>query len=90
MTSDVEANIVSVERMKDYMDRPAEAEWVIADKKPPNDWPAQGAVSFNEYSLAYKNAEAVLKSITCFFKAGERVCLFHLFLDFFCYNTVLL
>lgn len=35
MTSDVETNIVSVERIKEYTETPQEAPWDIPNKKPP-------------------------------------------------------
>lgn len=73
MTSDVETNIVSVERMREYLGREIEAEWEIQAHKPPYDWPNKGAIDFKSYSLAYKNSEPALKRITCSFKPGERV-----------------
>lgn len=35
MTSDVETNIVAVERIKEYTETTQEAEWEIPEKKPP-------------------------------------------------------
>lgn len=34
MTSDVETNIVSVERIKEYTETPQEAPWEVPNKKP--------------------------------------------------------
>lgn len=39
MTSDVETNIVAVERIKEYGETPQEAPWDNPDHKPPGDWP---------------------------------------------------
>ena len=35
MTSDVETNIVAVERVKEYSETPQEAPWEIPQNKPP-------------------------------------------------------
>ncbi|CAG7831109.1 unnamed protein product [Allacma fusca] len=42
MTSDVETNIVAVERIKEYGETPQEAEWEINERKPPKEWPQNG------------------------------------------------
>ncbi|XP_018335867.1 multidrug resistance-associated protein 1 isoform X1 [Agrilus planipennis] len=74
MTSDVETNIVAVERIKEYGETPQEAPWEIPNKTPPKSWPDQGAVSFNNYSLRYRpGLELVLKRITFSVKGGEKV-----------------
>lgn len=50
MTSDVETNIVAVERIKEYSeDIDNEKDWEIGELKPDAEWPAQGAVEFDDY-----------------------------------------
>lgn len=41
MTSDVETNIVAVERIKEYGETPQEAAWYIPESKPAPDWPTK-------------------------------------------------
>ena len=52
MTSDLETNIVSVERIKEYTETPTEAEWEAVEgdnlQRPPKDWPTAGAVQFDK------------------------------------------
>ncbi|KJH49323.1 ABC transporter, ATP-binding protein [Dictyocaulus viviparus] len=48
--SEIEANIVAVERIEEYTQTPTEAPWEIPDKKPPVNWPSNGEVKFIEYS----------------------------------------
>jgi ABC-type multidrug transport system fused ATPase/permease subunit len=44
MTSDIETNIVSVERINEYAELTPEAAWEIPEKKPPSNWPASGEI----------------------------------------------
>jgi ABC-type multidrug transport system fused ATPase/permease subunit len=46
----------------------------FADKKPPEGWPAQGAVVFDRVFLAYsKDEPSVLKNINFVIRPGEKV-----------------
>uniref|UniRef100_A0A3B5QTI6 Canalicular multispecific organic anion transporter 2 n=1 Tax=Xiphophorus maculatus TaxID=8083 RepID=A0A3B5QTI6_XIPMA len=74
MTSDLENNIVAVERVKEYSETKTEAPWEVEDKKPPAEWPTQGNVEFNEYSVRYREGlDLVLRNITLSVKGGEKV-----------------
>ncbi|KAB7499300.1 Multidrug resistance-associated protein 1, partial [Armadillidium nasatum] len=74
MTSDVETNIVAVERVKEYTETPQEAPWEIKDKKPPKDWPDQGLVEFKNYSTRYREGlDLVIKGIDCKVNPMEKV-----------------
>ncbi|XP_042311067.1 ATP-binding cassette sub-family C member 3 isoform X5 [Sceloporus undulatus] len=74
MTSDLESNIVAVERVKEYSETETEAPWVIADKRPPEDWPNQGEVQISNYSVRYrKGLDLVLKDLSLSVKGGEKV-----------------
>ena len=46
MASDVETNIVSVERIDEYTQLTPEAPWEISEKKPPADWPTRGEIQY--------------------------------------------
>ncbi|CAL8304688.1 unnamed protein product [Lota lota] len=74
MTSDLESNIVAVERVKEYSETKTEAPWVVEDKRPPSDWPPQGNVEFRDYSVRYREGlDLVLKNLTLSVKGGEKV-----------------
>ncbi|XP_076856191.1 ATP-binding cassette sub-family C member 3 isoform X1 [Brachyhypopomus gauderio] len=74
MTSDLESNIVAVERVKEYSETPSEAPWEVVDKKPPNDWPPQGNVQFTDYSVRYREGlDLVLRNISLKVKGGEKI-----------------
>ncbi|XP_051795823.1 ATP-binding cassette sub-family C member 3 isoform X4 [Acanthochromis polyacanthus] len=74
MTSDLENNIVAVERVKEYSETKTEAPWEVEDKKPPSEWPMQGNVEFNDYSVRYREGlDLVLKNITLKVKGGEKI-----------------
>uniref|UniRef100_A0A8D2LCP5 ATP binding cassette subfamily C member 3 n=1 Tax=Varanus komodoensis TaxID=61221 RepID=A0A8D2LCP5_VARKO len=74
MTSDLESNIVAVERVKEYSETETEAPWIIEGKRPPDDWPTQGEVQFANYSVRYrKGLDLVLKDLSLNVKGGEKV-----------------
>nr|QAA95906.1 ATP-binding cassette sub-family C member 1 [Diaphorina citri] len=73
MTSDVETNIVAVERIKEYGETPQEAEWVN-DKKPKDEWPEKGEVEFKDYKVRYREGlELVLRGLNFKVNGGEKV-----------------
>lgn len=73
MTSDVETNIVAVERIKEYTEIVNEADWASASP-PPKDWPVSGALEFQNYGMRYREGlDLVLKSIDAKIKGGEKV-----------------
>ncbi|XP_056153641.1 ATP-binding cassette sub-family C member 3 [Lampris incognitus] len=74
MTSDLESNIVAVERVKEYSETKTEAPWEVDDKKPPPDWPPEGNVEFKDYSVRYREGlDLVLKNLTLTVKGGEKI-----------------
>ncbi|KAK3703287.1 hypothetical protein RRG08_017331 [Elysia crispata] len=74
MTTDLETNIVSVERVKEYMETPTEAAWVNPFRRPPSNWPTEGAVSFIDYKMRYRDGQdPVLKGISCNINGGEKI-----------------
>ncbi|KRY65464.1 Multidrug resistance-associated protein 1 [Trichinella pseudospiralis] len=73
MNSDLETNIVSVERIKEYIELPSEASLVSACRPPP-DWPNAGMVEFKNYSLRYRvELEPALKNISFVARPKEKV-----------------
>nr|XP_034174731.1 multidrug resistance-associated protein 1 isoform X3 [Osmia lignaria] len=74
MTSDVETNIVAVERIKEYGETPQEAPWKKPDYTPPKEWPVHGCVEFKDYKVRYREGlELVLHGITFMVNGGEKV-----------------
>uniref|UniRef100_A0A3Q3RDE5 ATP-binding cassette, sub-family C (CFTR/MRP), member 3 n=1 Tax=Monopterus albus TaxID=43700 RepID=A0A3Q3RDE5_MONAL len=74
MTSDLESNIVAVERVKEYSETKTEAPWEVEDKKPPPEWPMGGNVDFQNYSVRYREGlDLVLKNLTLSVKGGEKI-----------------
>ncbi|PWZ02347.1 putative YCF1-vacuolar ABC transporter [Testicularia cyperi] len=72
--SEVEQNIVSVERVMSYTDLPSEAPYVVEDQKPPAGWPSKGEVTMQSYSTRYRRELGlVLKKLDLNIKAGERI-----------------
>uniref|UniRef100_A0A8C1M6N8 ABC-type glutathione-S-conjugate transporter n=1 Tax=Cyprinus carpio TaxID=7962 RepID=A0A8C1M6N8_CYPCA len=62
--TDVENNIVSVERVKEYADTPKEAAWTIEGSSLPPSWPQKGTIEFHDYGLQYrKGLELALKGL---------------------------
>lgn len=73
-TVEVETNIVSVERVLEYARLPSEAPEVISKNRPPNSWPAKGAVSFNNFSTRYRpGLDLVLKNVSMSIKSHEKI-----------------
>eukprot|EP00079_Xenopus_tropicalis_P030763 XP_012826972.1 PREDICTED: canalicular multispecific organic anion transporter 2 isoform X2 [Xenopus tropicalis] len=74
MTSDLETNIVAVERVKEYAENETEAPWHIEDTKPPEDWPSKGEVELSNYSVRYRaGLDLVLKNLNLKVNGGEKV-----------------
>ncbi|XP_071329266.1 ATP-binding cassette sub-family C member 3 isoform X2 [Trachinotus anak] len=74
MTSDLESNIVAVERVKEYSETKTEAPWEVEDKKPPPEWPMEGNVQFQDYSVRYREGlDLVLRNLTLSVKGGEKI-----------------
>ncbi|CAL8118382.1 unnamed protein product [Orchesella dallaii] len=73
-TSDVETNIVAVERVKEYSEIAQEAPWEVDGMKPSKTWPERGEVKFDHYQSRYRpGLDLVLKNVTCVIQPGEKV-----------------
>ncbi|XP_016840838.1 multidrug resistance-associated protein 1 isoform X5 [Nasonia vitripennis] len=74
MTSDVETNIVAVERIKEYGETPQEAAWDIPENDPDKEWPSRGSVDFNDFKVRYREGlDLVLNGLTFSVNGGEKV-----------------
>ncbi|KAL9833556.1 ATP-binding cassette sub-family C member 3 isoform 1-T1 [Geothlypis trichas] len=74
MTSELETNIVAVERIKEYSETETEAPWIIEGKSPPENWPSKGDLEFVNYSVRYrKGLDLVLKDLNLQVHGGEKI-----------------
>ncbi|XP_026349643.2 ATP-binding cassette sub-family C member 2 [Ursus arctos] len=73
MTSEIETNIVAVERINEYIKVENEAPWVT-DERPPAGWPSKGEIHFNNYQVRYRpELDLVLRGITCDIRSMEKI-----------------
>ncbi|XP_041086711.1 multidrug resistance-associated protein 1-like [Polyodon spathula] len=74
MSSELETNIVAVERVKEYSDTEKEATWRVEKTAPPQAWPTHGHIEIRDYGLRYReDLELVLKNISFTIEGGEKV-----------------
>ncbi|KFU91467.1 Canalicular multispecific organic anion transporter 1, partial [Chaetura pelagica] len=72
-SSELETNIVALERVHEYTKVKNEAPWVTA-KRPPHGWPSKGEIKFVDYKVRYRpELELVLQGITCDIWSTEKV-----------------
>ncbi|KAG0263291.1 hypothetical protein BG011_009020 [Mortierella polycephala] len=72
--TEIESNIVAVERLQEYVDLKPEAPEIIKDHRPQQDWPAQGRVDFVNYETRYRpGLELVLKGVNCSIRSHEKI-----------------
>ncbi|KAK6487243.1 canalicular multispecific organic anion transporter 1 [Huso huso] len=73
MTSELETNIVAVERVCEYTELENEASWVT-DVHPPPHWPEDGKIQFDNYKFRYRpELDLVLNGITCDINSTEKI-----------------
>merc|ERR1712223_1419525 len=74
MTSEVETNIVAVERLKEYSESTTEAAWENTNTKPPETWPTRGNIRVQNYSTRYReNLDLVLKKVSFDVEGGKKI-----------------
>ncbi|KAI7805399.1 canalicular multispecific organic anion transporter 1 isoform X1 [Triplophysa rosa] len=73
MTSELETNIVAVERVSEYTEIKNEAQW-ITENRPPDGWPTAGNISFENYKVRYRpELDLILHGITCNIESTEKI-----------------
>uniref|UniRef100_A0A4W6CQJ0 ATP-binding cassette, sub-family C (CFTR/MRP), member 2 n=1 Tax=Lates calcarifer TaxID=8187 RepID=A0A4W6CQJ0_LATCA len=73
MTSELETNIVAVERVSEYSEIENEAQWVN-NTRPPEKWPEEGRLQFKNYKVRYRpGLDLVLHGITCDIGSTEKI-----------------
>ncbi|XBI07438.1 hypothetical protein VPH35_135344 [Triticum aestivum] len=66
--------IISVERVNQYMDIQSEATEVVEENRPLQDWPQDGYVELRDLKIRYrKDTPLVLHGITCKFQGGDKI-----------------
>ena len=74
MTSEIETNMVSVERISEYQNTPQEAPFDIPEQDPPKEWPQYGVVKFENYQTRYREGlDLVLRGIDFEIMSGEKI-----------------
>uniref|UniRef100_A0AAQ5XYZ7 ABC-type glutathione-S-conjugate transporter n=1 Tax=Amphiprion ocellaris TaxID=80972 RepID=A0AAQ5XYZ7_AMPOC len=72
--TDVENNIVSVERVKEYENTTKEAAWTLEGCSLPAAWPSTGTLQFENFGLRYrKGLDWALKDISLSIQDREKV-----------------
>ena len=73
---EIETNIVSVERIKEYSEIEQEAPAIIDSNRPLDNWPQQGNIVFKNYSTRYRvDLDLVLKDLSFEVKPKEKVAI---------------
>nr|POE75678.1 abc transporter c family member 8 [Quercus suber] len=66
--------LISVERIKQFMQIPSEPPAIVEDNRPPSSWSSMGRIELQALKIRYRpNAPLVIKEITCTFKEGTKV-----------------
>lgn len=74
MTSEVETNIVAVERIKEYAETEQEAAWNLPNENVPKNWPEKGQVQFKNFEVRYREGlELVLRNLSFTVNGTEKV-----------------
>ncbi|KAL3994563.1 ABC transporter transmembrane region family protein [Acanthocheilonema viteae] len=72
--SELEMNIVAVERVNEYAETSTEAEWRVDHFKPKKDWPSKGQISLINYSTHYHSKfDLVLHQLNAFIAPAEKI-----------------
>uniref|UniRef100_A0A8H8CHK1 Metal resistance protein YCF1 n=1 Tax=Psilocybe cubensis TaxID=181762 RepID=A0A8H8CHK1_PSICU len=72
--SEVEQNIVSVERILHQTNIEPEAPQELPDAKPSDEWPSEGSIEFRNYSTRYRaGLDLVLKNVSVNIKPREKI-----------------
>ncbi|XP_009076339.1 PREDICTED: multidrug resistance-associated protein 1-like, partial [Acanthisitta chloris] len=72
--TEIENNIVSVERVREYLRTPKEAPWTMSDKPEGQVWLTEGMIEFRNYSLRYRpDLELALKHLSLTINGHEKI-----------------
>ena len=72
--TDLETDLVAVERCLEYTKIESERPDEVPENKPSSEWPSRGVIKFEAYSTKYRpELDLVLKSISFVVREGEKV-----------------
>ena len=72
--SEIETNMVGVERIKEYQETTQEAPLEMPGQDPPPEWPQRGHVRFEDFQVRYRpGLDLVLKGIDCEIRSMEKI-----------------
>ncbi|NXC56136.1 MRP6 protein, partial [Aleadryas rufinucha] len=72
--TEVENNIVSVERVREYLRTPKEAPWTLNGKLQGQVWLTEGRIEFRNYSLCYRpGLEPALRGVSVTINGHEKI-----------------
>lgn len=73
-SAETENQMTSAERIVAYSELPPEGALIVPNNRPPEYWPAEGRVQFNNFQLRYRpELDLVLKGITVNIQSGEKI-----------------
>ena len=73
-SAELENQMISVERVLEYTDLPAESKDIETKVVTPENWPADGNIEFKDFELKYSDkGEAVLKDLNFSIKSNEKI-----------------
>eukprot|EP00026_Physarum_polycephalum_P000567 Phypoly_transcript_00568.p1 GENE.Phypoly_transcript_00568~~Phypoly_transcript_00568.p1 ORF type:complete len:1446 (+),score=231.52 Phypoly_transcript_00568:83-4339(+) len=72
--TDVETNVISVERLVEYTDLPKEGSHEISEVSVPNDWPSEGEIRFQDLDVRYRQGlDLALRGLTITINPREKI-----------------
>ncbi|NWI49203.1 MRP1 protein, partial [Calyptomena viridis] len=72
--TEIENNVVSVERVREYLKTPKEASWTVSGKLEGQAWLTEGRIEFRNYSLRYRpDLELALKHVSLTISGQEKI-----------------
>ncbi|KAF4093148.1 hypothetical protein AMELA_G00028850 [Ameiurus melas] len=74
MSSEMETNIVAVEKVKEYEETEKEAEWRLEKSSVPAGWPTGGHIEIRNFGLRYRqDLDLAVRDISVTIEGGEKV-----------------
>ena len=73
-SSEVETNMVAVERIREYQEILQEAPFEVPENEPGSEWPEHGVIKLENYQTRYREGlDLVLREIDFKTRSGEKV-----------------